>query len=50
MKQTARLETCRRCSRTPDDPRIRMAFGPNANHAEISKVVDTLANRKLKVQ
>jgi len=34
----------------PNDPRIKTAFGPNANVAEISKVVDMLASKKLKVQ
>jgi hypothetical protein len=36
--------------KNPNDPRIRTAFGPNANHAEISRVVDTLGAKKLKVQ
>jgi len=36
--------------KNPNDPRIKTAFGPNANVAEISKVVDKLANQKLRVQ
>lgn len=34
----------------PKDSRITAAFGPNPDIAEITKVVDTLATKKLKVQ
>ena len=36
--------------KNPNDPRIRQAFGPNANHAAISSTVDKLATKKLRVQ
>ena len=34
----------------PNDPRIAQAFGPNANHAEITKVVEKLDSGRLRVE